>query len=483
MDKTLRIIIIILLLAWLSLFLFSKINLTTADLGRHIKNGELILKGETEVLNTNYYSYTNPDYPFLNHHWGAGIIFFLVSKIGGIFSVHLLYILLFFASFLLLFLIAEKKVGTETAALISLLIIPLIAYREEVRPEIFTYFFSSLFFYILWNNKKKHIIPVLQLIWVNTHIYFVFGPALIAGFLIQRLINKKKIKDLVILLIITSIVCLINPFGFRTITYPFTVLNNYGYRIVENQSIKFLEDFGLKDPTFLLFKIVFCLMIISFILLILKKKKISFVNACLGIGLGIMSIFIVRNISMFGLFALPILAVNMPRIRFKTMDSRMGLLAGSCLIIIFILSFYAPYLPMAKNTFGLGLIPNNNASMEFFKEHDIQGPIFNNYDIGGYLIYHSQKVYVDNRPEAYPSSFFNETYIPKQQKSEVDEFNTIFFYYRDMTNWAQVFLKDIVKNPEWVPVYVDDFALILLKRNELNKQVIEQYELPEQTFK
>jgi len=63
--------------------------------------------------------------------------------------------------------------------------------------------------------------------------------------------------------------------------------------------------------------------------------------------------------------------------------------------------------------FGFGLVQGNNQSAQFFIDNNIKGPLFNNYDIGGYLIYHfypQEKVFTDNRPEAYSVSFF-EKYI------------------------------------------------------------------------
>jgi hypothetical protein len=54
---------------------------------------------------------------------------------------------------------------------------------------------------------------------------------------------------------------------------------------------------------------------------------------------------------------------------------------------------------------------------------NLKGPIFNNFDIGSYLIFRlynkslpaGRQVFVDGRPEAYPASFFQITYILMQQ--------------------------------------------------------------------
>ena len=76
-------------------------------------------------------------------------------------------------------------------------------------------------------------------------------------------------------------------------------------------------------------------------------------------------------------------------------------------------SYFAPI----KYTNGVGLFADMNLSAEFFKQNNIKGPVFNNYDIGSYLIYHlylKEPEFVDNRPEAYSVDFFKKTYIPMQ---------------------------------------------------------------------
>ena len=62
----------------------------------HLKNGELLLSSTAPggtvwaLLHTNFYSYSQPDLEFVNHHWLAGVIFFLVWKAGGFSGVNAL---------------------------------------------------------------------------------------------------------------------------------------------------------------------------------------------------------------------------------------------------------------------------------------------------------------------------------------------------------------------------------------------------------
>ena len=134
----------------------------------------------------------------------------------------------------------------------------------------------------------------------------------------------------------------------------------------------------------------------------------------------------------------------------------------------------------------------DHAPAVFFKSHKLKGPVFNNYDIGGYLIYHlypETPPFVDNRPEAYPPGFFQDVYVPMQEvearwKQEQDhyQFNSIFFYWHDMTPAAQTFLLARVHDPEWVPVYVDAAAIIFLRNTALNQNFISHFAVPRERF-
>ena len=82
-NQILKVFLLSVCLVVLALHLCVPINLTAVDIGRHIKNGELILSGNSEVLYKNFYSFTYPDYPFINHHWFFGVISYGIARMSG----------------------------------------------------------------------------------------------------------------------------------------------------------------------------------------------------------------------------------------------------------------------------------------------------------------------------------------------------------------------------------------------------------------
>ncbi len=517
MNKSLWIILILLSL-FLVLFSFHKINLPTSDIGRHIANGNILLNNaqydisKKDILYTNLFSYTHPDFPFINHHWGSGIIIYLIFSILGFNGLSIFYFLLVLGALIFTLVVMSDEADKSILFFTSVFLIPLIAGRTEIRPEGLSYFFLAVFLYLLYRYSKDKIsyrmiwlIPFLELIWANMHIYFIFGPFLIGIFLIEALFlkNKEKVKKLGIILLSSFIAMCITPYGIKGALYPFTIFQNYGYRIVENQSINFLEHLSFINPEFFWYKIILLLIITTSIVIIIKQRK-SFLLALSVIALvfAVLGYFGIRHIPAFALLSLPLLVYNLTvikkilenKINYKTdVDVKVIFYAVFSLILITVTMFqFSTKLPWNRD-FGIGINKKQLAPIEFIKNNKIHGPFFNNYDIGGLMIFGffpKERVFVDNRPEAYPKEFFKNIYVPMQEREDIweqelkkNKFNAIFFYRLDYTPWSQTFLISRVSDPLWAPIYVDDQTIIFLYRNEENKEIIKKYELPKEMFK
>ena len=56
-----------------------------------------------------FFSYTNPDFPFINHHLGSGILFYIIFLILGFGGLSLLYGgIILFSTFLLFYIWRNK---------------------------------------------------------------------------------------------------------------------------------------------------------------------------------------------------------------------------------------------------------------------------------------------------------------------------------------------------------------------------------------
>jgi len=515
--------VFILLLAWLGFLMAQKIDLAAADLGRHLENGKWIVENHFNLfeknspVHENFYSYTNPDFPVPNHHWGSGVIFFGIFKLTGFSGLSVFYILLTLLAFSIFFHLAKRESNFTVAVLVSFFLLPLIAERQEVRPEIFSCLFAAIFFWVLWRWHKRelaskwlYILPALTVLWVNLHVYFFLGLFLIGTYWFEearRLVfsrlsdedfsdGAKKMKSLTAVGLLSVFAALANPFGWRGLVYPLEIFKNYGYTIVENKSVNFVENYGIVNPNFLLTKAVLIALAISYILLFVADRK-KFLQLAhyllLAVFFGAIGWLAIRNFTLLGFFALPVLASNVEGIftpnradNSPAKESGIAVVYISMAILAFFFNYQFASAHSASR--GIGIGPGTFAAAEFLKNEKIAGPVFNNYDIGGFLIFAydaREKVFVDNRPEAYPASFFEETYKPMQsdekiwrEKGESYGFNSVVFWRNDITPWGTNFLKNIIsKDKNWAKVFEDSRVEIFLKRNGENSNIIEKYEI------
>jgi MFS family permease len=542
------------LLAWVAVLLSQKIDLTTADLGRHITNGSMILRSAADrngVLHTNFYSYTMPDQPFINHHWLSGVAFYLIWRAFGFTGLSVWNVLFGVMAFGLFFDVARRAGKFWLAAAISFAVMPLITARSEVRPETFTYFLTGFFAWTLWLWRAGRIgrrwlygLPPLMLLWVNLHIGFVFGFLALGAFLLEaslpfawlRIRPNRKVgnpssksktsgkearhsvaragkttserpellqagqteglKQLATVSGLCAVAGLVNPFFLQGFLYPLSIFEKYGYTIAENQSIPFLERLGLGgNQIFLLFRLTAGAIIVSCLLVAIGNfRKLDVALLTPALASGAMAYFAIRNFITFALFVVPALTGAVSASGTSSSGKRISL-RDSILISIAVVAVAAALLQQYQEfaqmrpTLGLGLLPGVEASADFLRENHIAGPIFNDYDTGGYLIYklsldgQSQKVFVDNRPEAYTVEFFHNVYIPAQQDElrwrQMDNlyhFNVIFFSHRDNTPWGRTFLVARAKDSAWVPVFADSYNVIFLRRdNPANAEIIKKH--------
>lgn len=498
--------VVLVLMAIYAAFFFARpINLATADLGRHIVNGKLILNGVTDVLFSNHYSFTEPSHKFVNHHWGSGVLFHLIHSVSGFKGLSVVYILLTILAFLFMGMASSIRNHKAMVVLATLSIIPLVAYRVEVRPEGFSYAFLAAYYYLFTKFKAQQIsfnqtlIPLLllQIIWVNVHIFFFLGIVVCGAFLVNSLINKNQTKDYAILLGSMVAVSLINPHLHNGLLAPLTIFNEYGYMVAENQTILFMhERFG--NPELIQFELFGVLSIIIVGLLFIKQIwKENIPEILLAVTFLILAAVAVRGIPLFALFFVPLAAATTSKfvdgMNYKSKESILTIIPIVCaaFLVIFI-PVKGTYTSAQKGFEGIGLIEGIEKCGEFLTKNKIPGNTFNNYDFGSYLIYYfddNEKVFVDNRPEAYSVNFFDSIYKPMQQdkalwveKSLEYGINSIVFYRHDNTPWAQPFLIDRTQDPNWVPIYVDEVSLILIRNVIENKPWIDKFALPREMF-
>ena len=468
-----------------TLSLLLPVNLTNQDIGRHLTNGREVLNQHWQVLFTNYYSYTKPEKPLVNHHWLSGVIFYLVNQQFGFKGLHLFHIGIYTLTFAGLLALLKAKIQRDwLVVLLGLPAAVLLSSRAEIRPETFGHLFLifSLWQLHLITNQKKiktrqaAALLMLQVVWVNLHISFVFNLFLFGLAWLLSLLQIKPVKNInskswLKLTTALGLVSILNPNLINGLLQPLTIFTDYGYRIVENQNLIFLYRV-IRSPKIFYWGIAAAVYLILVVRQAAAKRRFSFYTILAGLGLAL-GFIALRNIPVMVLFSFPYLATELGRLLSQsklTVDQPLTAEIVSLTLAISLTAGFYLRPKFKRGLLQLGLLPGQNQAAHYLEQHPPENPIFNNYDLGSYLIYHlhpNYPVFVDNRPEAYGKEFFQGTYIPMQsnakkwqQSLEQYQFQTIIIGVRDITPWNRAFLKRLVSDPDWKIEYQDQFCAI-----------------------
>jgi hypothetical protein len=560
--RYLHLIAIALLLIFITLACIHSLNSINQDIGRHLKLGQIIWETKS-VPKTNLFSFTEPDHPFINHHWLSEVIFYLLFGIIGLKGLIIFKAVVVAISFLLIYKAADKKTGLWPFLVSAPLGMLVFLSRSDVRPEIFSYLFLAFFIFAILRARFfgqyhwLYALPFIQVLWSNAHIYFVLGPALLFFFLIDTALtpaknrpaqattatpparqisneadpershdnsqrasasygvnkeNKVALSKIFWIFIATSAVTLLNPNFIKGALAPFFILKEYGYSIVENQSIFFLKDYGAMLATINAFEFSLIILILSFVIAFKNGGRKIVFELLTGLAFSILAVKMIRNTGVYALVFTSITALNL------STQKPAGALSKLPVKVIFYLAFLAIFAFLITNVlnnnlrrwmqeggkFGLEIPTGAAQGVEFVKQNNIKGPVFNNFDVGSFLIWKlfpvrangSQRdptsngtspefrVFVDGRPEAYSVEFFENVYKPMQEDPKMWEYysekygiNYVFFAHTDITPWAREFLFNISQNPNWPLVYKDASVAIFLKRTPENSALIKKFEI------
>lgn len=460
--------------------------LTAEDLGRHIILGKIIISCHCIPAN-NLLSFTNPSFPFINHHWLSEVIFYVLSNTFGLTSLLVFKVGVILFCLLTLGILAKQKGSLFWVLIISLIEIKIFSGRFHVRPELFSFLFITLFliFFEYYKKTKKiyvlFTLPLIELLWVNLHIYFPVGIAMYMFFLFEQFFTfKSKVdKRLYIILLLLLFAGFANPHGLTGLLLPFTIFNNYGTQIIENLSVWYLTAVGFSPDLLFTFEITVILLAISYIR---KLSQRDIFYACFAIFGTIAGLAMIRNFPIFVIASWIPLVSGLTVLEKKftqTQEKSMVIVAKFfiVLIIFFFTIFIDIWQAYSINAFGFNFLPATQSAVDFIKKNDIHGPYFNNLVIGSYLIYAfypQEKVFIDARPEAYPVKFFDVYRKMEASQSyfnqQADKYHINALIISRVDENAGNLVPKLLIDPRWTRVYKDSWSYVFVNNHKVRTQ-------------
>jgi hypothetical protein len=163
------------------------------------------------------------------------------------------------------------------------------------RPELFSLVFLAGFLAILGRAPERPnllwLLPAIQVLWVNSHGFFVFGPLVVGAYVAELLyyrlrpgsvtVKRPSTRTLAMASGATLVACMLNPYGIDAVTLPLEQFHKVGdaglYRanIAELKSIGDFIALGVAtNPYILAFQLELALGLGSFAWL-LRRGRLS----------------------------------------------------------------------------------------------------------------------------------------------------------------------------------------------------------------
>jgi hypothetical protein len=133
--------------------------------------------------------------------------------------------------------------------------------------------------------------------------------------------------------------------------------------------------------------------------------------------------------------------------------------------------------PIAPTPFGFDDERRYGALREL-RAQGLHGPVFSDYNIGSLVEYNlwPERGYVDNRPEAFPTTFWRDEYLPALELGAAWErmcaergINAVIV---SLTGVKEFFTQALMRRPEWALVHLDSLCAVWVRRTPENAGLI-----------
>ena len=321
------------------------------------------------------------------------------------------------------------KLGSSLVQGFSLVLCGHILFRSlDVGPATLMFLFIASFSYLLNTIKKRNtlyaVLIVLQLLWANIHISFLFGPFLTAIAAVKssdvKSWRKNNSFSLIPLIPILLVASLLNKNGFGIYQQTFASLSN----ATPLYWSSLITDFVEADPVKPL--LIFIIIIGAIGLLTYKKKLPVYVTTCAVIGVALlwtspkMSLQFVALAYPFVVLSIQSVCDYADQLLFAKSASKKRVpivLAQGLFVVLVVLSIASVVSNRAyirngsASCFGVGvndtLYPTELEKL--FNHADFPERAINQPADGGYLAYHyGRSCFLDYRSGIYPAELEKE---------------------------------------------------------------------------
>lgn len=503
------------------------------DIGWQMATGRYIVENH-RIPSTDVFSYTARGAPWIYPPLSA-LLFYGAYAIGGFSALSWLGMAACVGTVALLC----RHAGIVTAAL-ALTAVPAIAFRTAARADLFTTVLFAAVLSLLWHYHRGGraflwLLPWLMAAWINLHLGFVAGLALLTACVAVELLElafasrrggaQARLRRIAPWLAVAAGATLLNPWGpwlYAAVVRQNRIMSIHSAFIGEWSGVlltaaRLREAFQWRSPDSAYWWLLAAAAAGAGVAL--ARKRLG--AALLLVLAAYLSVRYFRFQALFAAVTVVVggaeldewLGVGNQRAaaspsetagdaqavaggarRLRPVLAGGLLLAGALWLVAIRVSDLASnryYLSAGDlSLFGPGVTwwyPERAAA--FLLREGLPGNIFHDYNLGGYLIWRlgpRHPVYIDGRAVPYGAElFFRHRALfgeppdsPEwQREADARGINTLIFSVARYAGLGSIPLQAFCESQAWRPVYLDETAVILLRNRPDNARWIERLQI------
>jgi hypothetical protein len=448
------------------------------DLWWHIRVGQEILSTH-HWPTTDPYSFTVAGQPWMAYEWLGEVLLGGIARIAGLQGLMALLIVLASAVILALYGYITLRSGNSKAAFVTCAVLyALTTPFFSMRPQMLGYLFLILTLIALERFRQGKprflwFLPLIFLLWVNTHGSFIIGMGTI---FVYWLAGLKKFElggieahewtaaqrtrlELIFLLCLG--VLPITPYGTRLAIYPFDMALSQPVNVANVLEWQPMPFNLLGGKIFLVLLLGFFVAQVAFRLTWRAEELALFLfgtmMACLHLR------FLVLFVPFFAPLLVTIFARWVPRYDYKK-----DIFALNAALIVLVIAGVVHYFPTDAEMHKLVAKTYPADAVEHLRQHPLPGPMFNTYGFGGYLVWTlpQQKVCIDGRGDVFErggvfSDYLHIANLKPGALAVLDNYHVQFcLLERD-----EALTSVLSASPEWERIYSDSVSALYVRNS------------------
>lgn len=499
-------------------------KLCSNDIWIHLSGGRLIAH-TGRIPKVDPFSYgAGLNRPWLDHEWLAQVVFHGMFGGGGVPGLLLGQTGLVLLAAIACTVVAARRVGLGWAAVVPAAI-GLMAYpRFLVRPEIVAFLCGSGQLLCLSGldtivRAARHrrmqesrsglrapavfvawllTVAAVQAAWANAHPSFPVGVGLCVAFAIGAIFRRpteparygpwSEVRWAGAAALATAAACCANPQGVELWLHPFRQLGASAYMqgVGEWKSL-FSEDVGGAWRT--AFAATAGVGLLGFAV---NRESLDVDQLLVFAGAALLPCLSYRHVGLAAFLLAPIAVCQAGRAcRSVALPVSTVLALSAAIVACLVLSyaakgdrFYDAQRCARRWGFGLDAFQYPVKAVDFAEEAGLQGNLFNNYDIGGYLMWRlgpERRVFVDGRNMVYGEEFY------KQYRSSLLDWrlwcelakkhNFEWVVLRHTSVDMDTLVRRLFQDPAWALCCYDHTGVIFVRRDGANAEVAKKHEI------